>query len=691
MKISQEIIKNIFNDIKSGKNLKSNLLTLNKLLEDYENQKDLLMLKGIVLSQLNLNTEAEKVFESLLSLDKNNIDILYNYSLILKKLNKIEYSFDVLNKILQIKKDHLGALNELGLIYIQKKKLEKAIEIYNEILKSNSKSFNALTNISNIHFINKDLENAELYAKKTIEYFPNNFQAYYNIANIFQEKGNYIDAIENFKKCISLNKNYLQAYVNLSGAYQSNDQMNEAILELDNYLKFIDDPQILIKKIYLSFSICNWDEIKNYEKILKDIGVQGNAIFPFRTLALHDSPNIQKIRSERWSEQFKRVNKNEFSYKRTSNPKIRIGYFSSDFHGHATMHLISGVFRNHDRNNFEIYIYNYSQKQNPKWNLFLEKYSDKIIDVNSFKNVEDLIDRIREDKLDIAIDLKGYTDGSKISIFKNKIAKIHISYLGYPGTLGSDFIDYIIADETVVPMDLRHHYSEKIIYMPHTYQPNDEQRKISEIKTIRSDHNLPNDGFIFCCFNDLYKFTPKEYDIWMRVLNQVDNSYLWLLVSNDQAKENLKKEAKKRNINPERLIFAERIKHEHHLERVRHADLFLDCFNYNAHTTASDALWSGVPLVTLKGQQFSARVASSILKAIGLEELITNTIDDYESLILKLSKNKDNLAKIRKKIDENKKNYPLFNSILYTKNYEALLKNALKDAFDENIKDLRLN
>lgn len=691
MILKQDLIKKIFNDIKNQKNLNVNLSTLNSLLKEHKNQKDLLMLKGILLSQLNSNEDAEKIFEKLFYLDKDNIDILYNYSLILKKLNKIENSIDILNKILKIKKDHLGALNELGIIYIHINNLNQALIFYNQILNYDIKSFNALSNISNIFLIKKDLIKAELFAKRALENHPNYFLSFYNLANVYLEKGNFLMAIENFKKSINLNKNYINSHINLSAAYQSNDQIKEAISSLKTSLQLNADPKILIKIIYLSSSICNWDEFKNYETIIKDIGIKGTAIFPFRTLALHDAPKEQKIRSEKWSDQFKKINNNKYAFNKVVNSKIRLGYFSSDFHGHATMHLLSGVFRNHNHKEFEIFIYNYSNKQNLKWNLFLEKYSDKIIYLNDFNNDSDLIDKIRLDNLDIAIDLKGYTAGSKISLFKNKIAKLHISYLGYPGTLGSNFIDYIIADKTVIPKNLRQHYSEKIIYMPHTYQPNDELRKISNIETKRSDHNLPEDGFIFCCFNDVYKISPHEFDIWMRLLNQIKNSYLWLLVSDEQAIENLKKEAVKRNANPEKLIFAKNIKHENHLERIRHGDLFLDCFNYNAHTTASDALWSGVPLITMQGKQFSARVASSILKAIGLEELITNSFEEYENLILKLSKNTDSLIKIRKKIEMNKKLFPLFNSNLYTKNFEQLLKVSLNTYQVGLIKDLHLD
>ena len=231
---------------------------------------------------------------------------------------------------------------------------------------------------------------------------------------------------------------------------------------------------------------------------------------------------------------------------------------------------------------------------------------------------------------------------------------MQISYLGYPGTTGAKFIDYIVADPIVIPEDKRHLYSEKIIYLPDTYQPTDSKRPISEKLMSRKDQGLPSNSFVFCCFNNNYKISAREFDIWMRVLTKAKGSVLWLLKSNKWSEYNLKKEAEKRGVSADRLIFADRLPQSEHLARHKLADLFLDTFNVNAHTTTSDALWAGLPVVTKTGEGFAARVASSLLNSIGLPELITKSEEQYETLILNLFENPKKLSKITEKLIKNR-------------------------------------
>jgi predicted O-linked N-acetylglucosamine transferase (SPINDLY family) len=300
-------------------------------------------------------------------------------------------------------------------------------------------------------------------------------------------------------------------------------------------------------------------------------------------------------------------------------------------------------------------------------------------------NDMEIFELASSDNLDIAIDLKGYTKDMRLSPFANGLAPVQISYLGYPGTLGTDFIDYIIADPILIPEGKRQYYSEQIIYLPNTYQPTDNTRAISGKVITRENMGLPSDGFVFCCFNNNYKISPKEFDIWMCLLNKVEGSVLWLLKSNKWAECYLKKEAKARGISGDRLIFAEKLVNSEHLARHSLADLFLDTFNVNAHTTATDALWAGLPVVTKVGLGFAARVAGSLLNAVGLPELITETEKDYEALILELATNPKKLSEVKEKLANNRLTQPLFNTELYTKHLENGYQQAYQNYFDGNL------
>lgn len=687
----QDIIKNLYAEIIRNQNLTKNYEYLNDLIFKYGEIKNLLLLKAIVLSKISLNNESELLFKKILKNYDSDVDILYNYSIILRANKKNNEYIDCINKILKIEQNHLGALNFLGLFHYENKNYQLALDTFNKILNINPNSLNALINISNLYIHQSEFKLAEGVLKKTISLYPDSFLAYYSLGNLYMKSNNIDEAKKNFNKCISLNNNFNDGYVNLSAAYQENDEIDKAVTVLKKILKFdVNNKEVHTKIYYLKSLICDWQGYDYDLNNLLNIASSSTPTNPFRLLSAEDSPLNQQQRSRLWGKHLKKIDIQDINFFK-KNKKIKIGYFSSDFHGHATMHLMSGLFRNHDSNLFEIIIYNYSKKHNKKWTSFINQYSKKVVNINEKTNEIDLINQIRGENLDIAIDLKGYTTDLKIHLFTNKLAKLHISFLGYPGTLGTKFIHYIIADKIVIPEEYREFYDEKIIFMPHCYQPNDEQRQIPNFNSSKHEHGLPEDKFIFCCFNDLYKISPIEFDIWMNILLKVEKSVLWILADNDKAKENLIFEANKKGINKNRIIFAKRIKYELHLERHRHADLFLDCFNYNAHTTASDALWMNVPLITKIGKQFSARVAASLLTTLELTELITSSQKEYESTAIKLATNPNNLNIIKEKLKLNSKKSYLYNSKSYTKKYEHLLVKALNDFLSKRFEDIKSN
>jgi protein O-GlcNAc transferase len=387
-------------------------------------------------------------------------------------------------------------------------------------------------------------------------------------------------------------------------------------------------------------------------------------------LSTEDNAERQLIRSRIWaSEKYKQAPL-PLPVKPKVRPKrLKIGFFSADFHDHPVQYLIAGLLRDYDRAQFEIFAFSYGHNKSGELRKRLKRNVDQYCDVSDLSD-DLVVDLARSHGLDIAIDLTGYTGRTRSYLFQYRLAPVQINYLGYPGSMGADFMDYIVADPTVIPALQSQHYSENVIYL-HSFLPNDDQRQIAQTNTTRADFGLPDDAFVFCCFNNNYKISPREFDIWMRILSQTDGSVLWLSRSNKWAEGNLRKEAQARGIDPSRLIFADKLPHiEEHLARHKHADLFIDTFNYNAHTTASEALWAGLPVVTKQGEQFAARVAASLLNAIGLPELVTTTEADYEALILELASNPEKLTAIKDKLAANRLTEPLFDTKRYTRNFE---------------------
>jgi protein O-GlcNAc transferase len=356
---------------------------------------------------------------------------------------------------------------------------------------------------------------------------------------------------------------------------------------------------------------------------------------------------------------------------------LRIGYFSAEFRDHATMYLMARLFELHDRDRFVIHAYSYTSADNDTMRSRIMESVDEFHDVHHLTD-SDVAKLCRSHGIDIAIDLKGYTQFSRLGIFSYRVAPVQISYLGYPGTTGAPFIDYIIADEVVIPEAQRIHYSEKIVYLPHSYQVNDDARAIAENIPSRVDAGLPELGFVFCCFNNSFKIGPREFAIWMRLLQRIDGSVLWLFSPGTAARKNLQQYAQRAGVNSDRIVFADKVPHADHLARHRLADLFLDTFNYNAHTTASDALWAGLPVVTKSGQGFPARVAASLLNAIDLAELITTSESDYEQLALELALDPERLAALREKLAVNRRTTALFNTGLFTRHIEDAYEQAYR-------------
>ncbi len=495
---------------------------------------------------------------------------------------------------------------------------------------------------------------------------------YNNMGVTLREQGKLEEAIAAYDRALSIKPDYAEAFHNMGNALRAQGKLDEAIAAYEKALSFKPDyAEARAHCLHNQEHICYWSAIEASRSRVTELGIIGQSVSPFSVLSLEDAPERHQLRSELHARQKYPQRLSPAIAKPSTKPeRLRIGYFSADFHNHATMYLMAKVFALHDKSNFEIFAYSYGPDTQDKMREKLMSDVDVFHDVREMDDMQ-IVDLARADNLSIAIDLKGFTQNTRLALFAYGLAPVQISYLGYPGTLGTDFIDYIVADPVVIPDNKRQYYSEQIIYLPNTYQPTDNTRVISDKIVTREDMGLPNEGLVFCCFNASYKISRKEFDIWMRLLGKVENSVLWLLKSNKWAEQNLKREAEARGVSAERLIFAEKVPPDEHLARQKLADLFLDTFNVNAHTTTSDALWAGLPVLTKLGEGFAARVAASLLRAIGLPELITESEEAYEALALALATDPNELAKIKSKLEANRLTQPLFDSEMYTRHLET--------------------
>ena len=588
----------------------------------------------------------------------------------LLKNKKKEEAKNLYLKLLKSGYQNYKIFFNLGFIEISEKNHKEAIKYLTKAKSlTKEKNLNLILGLANSYISLKNLKEARLILDEAIKNYPKSELLIFNYAKIEENLLNLNKAIRLYEKGLKLDPENYKALSNLGGLYQ---EIKNYPFAIEVYKKAINlQPNVSHLKVSLLTAkafACDWSNPQNNKDLLKKIDTESQAICPFAIYPFEDNPLNHMKRAEKYFEsEYKREPKNIVYIPKN---KIRIGYFSADFFKHATMFLMKRIFELHDKNKFEIFIYSCSNKHD-EFTEELKKNANKFSNITNLSD-EDAANLAREDQIDIAVDLKGYTKNTRLSIFSLRIAPIQISYLGYPGTLGANCIDYIIADKVIVPEFYEKFYTEKIIYMPDCYQCNDSKRLVSKNIFKKSDLGLSEDDFIFSCFNANNKISPNEFDIWMNLLKRIKNSFLWLYKSNDYSVINLKKESEKRGVDSSRIIFADRIPNEEHLSRIRCADLFLDTFNVNAHTTASDALWAGVPIITKQGQSFAARVCSSLLTSLNLEELIVKDNAKYEEKAFNIATNPDYLKKLKYKLNQNKFNSSLFDSKKFTRNIEEL-------------------
>ena len=591
----------------------------------------------------------------------------------------------VCEDILDIQPDDLNATNLLAILNFHNKDYVQSIKFFEKAIEINPNISETYNNLGNVYYEFKQFNIAIENYNKALKIKPNFALSYYNRAKALQEINQKQEAISDYDKAISINNNFSAAYKNLGNLYMELKILDKSIYNHVQALKINPNMSYLNGTIIQSkCGLSEWANFKEDKLFLENNILSGKkTTSPFPTILIYDSPSLQKKAIEIFvKSEFK--NPKKIKLEKIKNEKIKIGYYSSDFHNHATMYLMANLFELHDKNKFETYAYSFGPDDDSKIRKRVMKTFDKFFDVKS-KTTKEIVHHSRELNLDIAVDLKGFTNNNRFDLFIERCAPIQISYLGFPGTTSSDCIDYLIADKIVIPEENKNYYSENIIYLPNSYQVNDSNPDLSKKIFSKKDFNLPENKFIFCCFNHNFKILPDMFEIWMKILKKVKNSVIWLLIDNETAQNNLKKILVSNDIDPNRMIFAGRLPHSEHIIRLGLADLFLDTFPCNAHTTASDALRSSLPIITIKGNSFASRVASSLLSSVGLEELITKSGKEYEELAVKIAENKNFYKEIKDKLKKNIIDMPLFNSKLFTKKLETAYIEVYKN-YNENIK-----
>lgn len=554
-------------------------------------------------------------------------------------------------------------------------------------------------NLGNLFRESQRMADAEASYKQAITIQPNHILAYYNLARMLQDAKRLTEAEAAYLKVLSINNGYAEVHNNLGVLYHETGRLPESVASYRRALSIKPDHgHALSKVVHVSLHDCRWDTLEDDIRAVKTMLAQGipHECTPFDALSM---PGLDAADHKRAAELYARYKYAAFlahpplvdPARHLHHDRLRIGYLSADFHDHATVRLMAGVLEHHNRKKLDVYAYSYGPDLHDKGRQRVINACEHFCDLRILKPV-DAARKIADDEIDILVDLKGYTQHSRLEITALRPAPVIISWLGYPGTLGYPRLaDYIIGDPIVTPIECAADFSETLALMPHCYQPNDRTRPLPQPPT-RAAAGLPEQGFIFCSFNQSYKITPEILNLWCRLLATVNDSMLWLLAPpGKSAQENLQREIALRGIAPDRVVFAKALPLAEHMSRLQLADLALDTYPCTSHTTASDALWAGVPIITCPGDSFVSKVPASLLNAAGLPELIAADFEAYFRLAQSLATNPDTLRAMRERLIAQRFNMPLFDTANFTRDLENIYARIWQDHGNSIRKAITLN
>jgi len=643
------------------------------LLDEDSANADAWHLLGMVAYQERDYPLASDLIHKAIAINPNTAGFYSNLGLVLRELGQFESALANYQRSLSLRPGVAETYNNQGIVYAATQQYKEAIDSYDLAIRSKPDYAPAHYNRGNALFRIRKLTAAIASYDKAIRLKPDYYQAFDNRGITFNETGQCAKAIADHDQAIRIKPDYVEAHYNRALALCELKDLESAAVSFQNALSLdAGYPFLAGAQLHNAMQLCSWRGLHEGLHFLQDHVRQSRPVAsPFVVTGLLDDPVLHREVAQIYIQtRFPQNDALGPIPPRTSGQKVRIGYYSADFRNHAIAYLIAEMLEKHDKHDFEIYAFKLNPGPPDETSQRIFAAVTQVIDLSD-KSDRSAAQLSRALNIDIAIDLGGHTVDSRTGIFAHRCAPVQVNYLGFPGTLGATYCDYILADATVIPEDQREQYVEKVVYLPLCYQPNDSQRKISQRIFSRIEVGLPEHGFVFCCFNNGYKILPQTFDGWMRVLQAVEGSVLWLLDHNPAATRNLQQEAQARGIDATRLIFAGRMPLADHLARHRLADLFIDTLPYNAHTTASDALWAGLPVLTRMGTSFAARVAGSLLLAIDLPELITHSQAAFEARAIELARDPTELNGIKYKLLAHRETSPLFDAELFARHIEA--------------------
>jgi predicted O-linked N-acetylglucosamine transferase (SPINDLY family) len=619
--------------------------------------------RGITLNELKRYDEALTSYKRVLAIKPELPEALYNLGVAFSGLERHSEALASYDRALAFRPYFAEALNNRGVALYELGRCDEALASHEKALSIRPDYSEALYNRGVILDKLRRNEEALVSYQKALSMRPAYVEALNNCGIALDALGRHEDALVSYEKALAIRPDYLEALNSRGGALLDLNRCEEALVSYDQALAVSPgDPHAFSGAARAASAVCDWKRTAEISRELPSYISKNKPFAPFFLLGYSADPVLQLQCAKNFTND--RIPVRPAALWNGVPPRhkrIRIAYLSADFREHAVAHLMAELIELHDRARFEVLGFSFGRDDRSAMRQRLANSFDQFHDVR-MKSDYEVAKFLHGLEVDIAIDLAGYTQGGRAEVLSFRSTPVQVSYIGLTGTMGADFVDYIIADETVAPLDHQAFYTEKIVHLPDCYLVYDSRREIAERTPTRAQAGLPATGFVFCCFNNNYKITEAVFDVWMRLLRKVPASVLWLLRDNVGAERNLRREAQGRGVDPSRLIFADRMKPSEHLARHRLSDLFLDTLPYNAHTTACDALWTGVPVLTCQGATFAGRVASSLLQAVGLPELVTDTLEDYEARAFCLATDPSLLETIRQKLLRNRQTHPLFDS-----------------------------
>ena len=628
---------------------------------------------GVTFAQQGQWEKALDCFKRSIKTDPKNAIAYSNIGNVLLELEKYEEAITNYDKAIALEPQYAEAWSNKGNALSDLKRLEEAIPNYDKAIALEPQYAQAWSNKGNTLTKLKHFDDALAYYDQALMLNPQYAEAWCNKGACLGAMQLYDDALLHINKSIELKSSYPEAWLCMGQIYSDQGLHEQSLKGYQTAYKLKPTSQFLEGLIiYLRDLIGEWGarEIA-IDQILTKVSNSKKVATSWNILSLSDAPQTQLRAAQIFSNSEYPQNDSLGPIQKYSNPKIKLAYFSADFKDHPVAYLTAELFEVHDRNRFEIYAFSTRKAESSLMRERLVAAFDHFIEVDN-KSDKEVAELARSLQIDIAIDLGGHTQHARTNIFAHRAAPIQVNYLGFAGTMGANYFDYIVADQIVIPQEFAEFYLEKKVYLPNSYMVDDSQRIPSNKQFSRADFGLPEDAVVFCCFNNSYKFNPPRVASFAKILEQTPNSVLWITENNASFKSNLLAEFEKLGIPANRIIFAGRVDPmADHLARYRLADLFLDTSPYNAHTTAMDSLKAGIPIISLAGQSFASRVGASLLTAVGLPELIVHSENEFLELASKLGRDPQSLKLLKDKLTENLQSTPLFNTRLFAKHLET--------------------